>query len=262
MRAAIKLAYDGAHFHGSQRQPKQRTVEGDLIAYLRKTKIIKDEKKANFQMACRTDKGVSAMGNVAAFDTEDKGWPEKLDGLEDVWVRGTAKVDAEFNARHARLRWYRYFLPDEGYNVDHMMRAARQFVGERDFTSFSKKDKSRDVEPVRSIDSIVIDRKAGAVVIDVRARAFLWNQVRRIVAALQAAELDDAAFEDIGKALEGRKKVDFGVAPAEHLVLMDVEYGFGFEPVAVKEKTLAELEGIAHAHSVRHNFYRELRELY
>src|SRR2546430_10283085 len=69
MRIALKIAYDGRAFFGYQRQPDRRTVEGECIAALRSAKIIRDTKEAFFRSASRTDRGVTAVGNVIAFNT-------------------------------------------------------------------------------------------------------------------------------------------------------------------------------------------------
>src|SRR5256886_6833422 len=68
MRIALKIAYDGRAFFGHQRQPDRRTVEGECITALRSAKIMRDPTEAFFRSASRTDRGVSAVGNVIAFE--------------------------------------------------------------------------------------------------------------------------------------------------------------------------------------------------
>src|SRR5438309_11911652 len=68
MRVALKIAYDGRAFFGHQRQPDRRTVEGECITALRSAKIMRDPTEAFFRSASRTDRGVSAVGNVIAFE--------------------------------------------------------------------------------------------------------------------------------------------------------------------------------------------------
>src|SRR5207247_4191378 len=69
MRVALKTAYDGRAFFGSQRQPDRRTVEGECLVALKAAKILKDSQESFFRSASRTDRGVSAVGNVIAFNT-------------------------------------------------------------------------------------------------------------------------------------------------------------------------------------------------
>src|SRR3989442_9200831 len=73
MRVAIKIAYDGRAYFGHQRQPDRRTVEGECLAALRASKILRDPKASFFRSASRTDRGVSAIGNVIAFDSALRG---------------------------------------------------------------------------------------------------------------------------------------------------------------------------------------------
>ena len=52
------------------KQPKLRTVEGEIIKALTNSKIITDEKNAELKVASRTDKVVSAVGNVVTLNTD------------------------------------------------------------------------------------------------------------------------------------------------------------------------------------------------
>ena len=70
MRVALKLAYIGTGFHGSQLQPNVETVEGALFKALRNLGIIESPKSANYTCAGRTDAGVHALEQVVAFDTD------------------------------------------------------------------------------------------------------------------------------------------------------------------------------------------------
>ena len=70
MRIAVKFAYDGRIFHGYARQPHLKTVDGELINALMKYGIIHDTEESRFRSASRTDKGVSALCNVIASNTD------------------------------------------------------------------------------------------------------------------------------------------------------------------------------------------------
>ncbi|MCJ2669219.1 MAG: tRNA pseudouridine(38-40) synthase TruA [Candidatus Thermoplasmatota archaeon] len=226
MRVAIKFAYDGTRFHGYQRQPDVRTVEDDIIRSLRKATIATDVKGSKLQSGSRTDRGVSALGNVLAFDTDfdlDEIIPAHNAYARDVWFHSFAEVDDDFNPRFARSRWYRYHLRKRE-NVKTLKEVASVFVGEHDFASYTKD--SRDT--VRRIDSIEIGQEGDFTVIDVRGRGFLWQMVRRIVRAVECCERGDAELGTLRAALGG-ERLDLGVAPPEPLFLMDVEYGFEFQ---------------------------------
>ena len=65
---AVRIAYRGEGFSGSQIQPGLVTVEGTLLASIeRVTGLPPDD--IDLKLASRTDKGVNATGNVAAFES-------------------------------------------------------------------------------------------------------------------------------------------------------------------------------------------------
>jgi tRNA pseudouridine38-40 synthase len=226
--AAVMIAYDGRDFTGSQRQPDGETVEDECIRALRKIKAVESVKGSRFRTASRTDRGVSALCNVIAFDTRFKA-DHLLQALnaasENVYFYGYAEVGSDFSPRRAKQRWYRYFLPSmNGMDLELMEQASQEFVGKHDFKRFCKAEgKSSE----KSIDSIVLTRLGDIVVIDIKGREFLRNMVRRIVAAISSVSEGCSTIEDLRDALQGRE-VSFGLAPAEGLVLMQIDYGIEF----------------------------------
>ena len=224
MRFASKFAYDGKFFFGYAKQPKLRTVEGEIINALKKTKIAYE----NFGSASRTDRGVSALGNVISFNTDFKG--NILSALnanvKDVWFYAVSKVDEKFNPRYAKERWYGYFLFNSGLDVDKMKKASELFVGTHDFSNFARVENKN---PVRKINSLKIKEKGDFIIIDIKAESFLWNMVRRIVSAIEKIGKKEIEIGVIKNALEPRKRFDFGSAKPEGLILMDVKYDFDFD---------------------------------
>lgn len=227
LRVALALAYDGVRFHGSQRQPGKRTVEGDLLRALAALKAIRDAKSARFLAASRTDRGVSAAANVVAFDTRFsiERLPTALNAkLEDAWIVGAREVEAGFNPRHATARRYRYFLPESEADPKALRDALQLFVGEHDFSSFARVEAHRS--PTRRIDGVSVAREPPFLAIDFEGPDFLWNQIRRIVAASVKMARREASVEAVRLALKGKTRVDLGVAPPEPLVLLQVKYDF------------------------------------
>src|SRR2546428_14123352 len=110
----MKVAYRSADFHGQARQPGLATVEGEILRALVRTHAIRDLRTARFQSASRTDRGVSALGNVVAFDSglrpeaAVRAFNAKSRG---VWGWAAAAVQEDFSARKATERWYRYLAP-------------------------------------------------------------------------------------------------------------------------------------------------------
>lgn len=225
MRVAVKIGYDGERFHGFALQPGKRTVEGEILERLKKTRAIRGRREARFQYASRTDRGVHALGNVIAFNCNGDA-AKILGDMKDIWVFGTAVVDDAFNPRHCRSKTYRYYVP--GKELDHrkMVQAASLFKGEHDFSGFARLDGRN---PVRKIEKITVKNRGDVITIDVEGKSFLWNQVRRMVAALIRAGTEETIVDEIREVLEGKKQGNFGVAPAENLVLLDVAYDFSFD---------------------------------
>lgn len=227
-RYAVKLAYDGREFYGSQRQPGVLTVEDEIIDCLRRVKAIEGADQSRFRSASRTDRGVSALGNVVAFNTDfqKSRLLRAMNSSSDrVFFYGVAEVPISFSPRRARRRWYRYFLPFEGHDMEAVQQTAALFVGEHDFHRFCRVDDRPTLRRVDEASAFLVGR---TIVIDIKAREFLRNMVRRMVAAIAEVGAGRASLDDVHLAIDG-KEVGFGLAPAEALCLMDIEYPFDFE---------------------------------
>ncbi len=254
MRVALRIAYDGRRFYGHQRQPDAPTVEGECLAALRRACILSDPRKAFFRSASRTDRGVSALGNVIAFDTPLP--PAAALGAfngkaHGVWAWGCASVPDTFHPRHAEERWYRYHLL-ERLPVDLLSRAAALFPGEHDFRWFTS-DPPTGPYALRAVD---VGQDEDLAVIDVRARSFRRGMVRRVVAAIVGHARGEVPLAEIRAALEGERH-DFGMLPAEGLVLMGVRYPFTFTTV-LKPKVLDEWRAWRGDLTLRSRYLRDL----
>ena len=235
MRFAIKFAYNGTSFSGSQRQknPELRTVEGDIITCLLDHQVIQDLKTSKFSVASRTDAKVSALGNVLALNTDfsEKEILNILNSkISDCWFYGFARVENDFKPRHAKMRWYRYHLfKDMDIDIIKLKQITEIFIGEHNFKNYS--NPSIDSEKtIRSIDSIEIIESVPWLFFDLRASGFLWNQVRRLVSAWTNCAKGKISKTDLDSALKDDSQTfDFGLAPPEPLFLMDVEFDFEFE---------------------------------
>jgi tRNA pseudouridine38-40 synthase len=231
MNVALKFAYNGKNFHGYARQPKLRTVEGELIKVLIKYDLIKDVKKSLFRSASRTDKGVSALCNVISFKTDnfDKLSLEDLSNeFEDIVIYGKKEVDSKFNPRHAKYRKYIYYLYSKNIDIDKIISSSEIFTGEHNFTNFARVEEHKN--PVRAIDNIVFSKNDKFLIIDFYAQTFIWQQVRRIVSALEKIGLEKLDKKDVINALKNpNDRVDFGLASPDNLILADIVYDFEFE---------------------------------
>ena len=222
-RIAVKIAYLGNSFFGSQRQPGSRTVERE-ICYNLEAVCNMPEGDIDLKLASRTDKDVNALGNVAVFNTNFEDFDVLLKALNavswGVYYRSYAIVPDDFNIRYANLRMYRYIMPSEGIDIGRAQRCASLFLGEHDFLRFTKPN---DKITLGNIVSADVWTSGELMIFDCSAVYFLWHQVRRMMSAIAAVGRGDAENEDVLRALDG-EDISFGIARADALTLRDVVF--------------------------------------
>lgn len=254
IRLAVKFAYMGDGFCGSQIQPGCRTVEGEMLSALGK---VSGDCDPCLRIASRTDKGVNALGNVAAVSTELEPHTllRALNAVSDgVFYRSFAVVDDSFNPRLASGREYRYILPSEGLDADLARECAAAFTGEHDFAGLCRPDGKPTVVTVDSID---VSEEDDLLVLTYRARYFLWNMVRRTAAAISSVASGRSSVDDVRAALEGGDS-NFGIARPDALTLTDVRYdGIDFTPSGSEVLSSRVSEGIFSS-GLASSFYRSL----
>ena len=243
MRIALGLEYDGSRFHGFERQPDQRTVQGELERALARIAA----SPVRVVCAGRTDAGVHAAGQVVHFDTHAsrplrawvRGTNSRLDSdVAVLWARG---VDDAFHARFSALgRRYRYVIVNRStrpallsrraaweyrsLDVGLMHVAAQHLAGEHDFSSF-RASGCQASRPVRRVYGIGVTRKGERVFIDVHANAFLQHMVRNIAGVLMAVGAGARPPEWVASVLAARDRTAGGVTAVPHGVyLIGVDY--------------------------------------
>jgi len=240
MRVAVKCAYNGVPFHGFARQPNLKTVEGLIVAVLEDKGYITNPKESMFRSSSRTDKGVSALGNVVAFNTEksiDNLFDECNSSFKNIVFYGKKFVDTSFYPRHAKQRIYSYYLPKDKASLETVRSIIPLFIGTHDFTNFARVESNKN--PVRTIVNIHVTEIDEFFVLTFHAPTYLWHQIRRIISAIIQVEQQKIKKKSIQYAVEHPdKKVDFGLAPPHRLVLEDVIYDFSFsvKPEALEKK--------------------------
>ena len=201
-RIALGLEYCGAPFCGWQKQPSGCGVQDALERAL---SDIACEKIATI-CAGRTDAGVHALAQVVHFDTNaerpDRAWVRGVNALlpSNVAVTWAQVVSTEFHARYsAQERCYRYVLLNHplrpaanhgrvgwshvALDLELMRTAARQLLGEHDFSAF-RSSECQAKSPVRVLHRLDIRKSDDYVVFDLAANAFLHHMVRNIVGCL------------------------------------------------------------------------------
>jgi tRNA pseudouridine38-40 synthase len=238
MRLAFRISYLGDRFFGSQLQPDKRTVEGELIEACRRLDLFTDWREARFVSAGRTDRGVHARGQVCAYDTQAPDRAREVLNLQlprDLWCTGVAEVPQEFHPRHdARSRTYRYLFPDPDLDTAAMDRASLSFLGRHDFSRFGR---SEGKNPERVVLGAGVFQEEGFVVFEVTAWSFLWQMVRSMAGVLEAVGTGDVGEEYIRDVLADPSGHRLPPAPAEGLILWEVDTGITFQEVPVDHRS-------------------------
>ncbi|EIF45229.1 putative trna pseudouridine synthase [Brettanomyces bruxellensis AWRI1499] len=210
---ALKFSYLGWDYQGLALQglPTDRpTVEEVIIKALQQVRLVQSANPADFLFSrCgRTDRGVSAMNQVISLRVRSRLTKEQLkdpanDNLEldyikmlnhvlpadirfhAICVRPPKGFDARFSCQ---WRQYKYIFNSKGLDIDRMRKAAQMFVGQHDFRNFCKVDGSKQLKNfTREVYSTAIEsleQEPGFSVFDLKGSAFLWHQVRYMVAVL------------------------------------------------------------------------------
>ena len=259
-RVAVKIAYPGKYFSGSQIQPNLPTVEGEVILSLKTVSKIDDEKWFNLKCASRTDSGVNSTGNVIVFNTNFDSNFNLLSALnavsKNVYYLSIADVSEDFNPRHANYRIYEYVIQKDGMDVERIKQCSSLFVGEHDFVRFSKTD---DKNTVISIDEILVEEHEKSIVLTFKAQHFLWNMIRRISAAIISVGLGKSLVSDVQNALDG-KDITFGLARPDALTLTDVFYKDLIFTSYNTESLNNRVEEKLFENTLENNFYNSLRK--
>lgn len=253
MKFRVTLAYDGTAFHGFQTQANARSVQGELETAL----AVIAGHEVGVAGAGRTDTGVHATGQVAAFQLE---WRHPAQDLvralnsrlpEDLAVLDAAACDDRFHPRFSaisrtyeyaivaaapypmlgRYAWRMEALPDR----EAMQAAADRLVGEADFAAFgtAPTGAASGETTVRRVlragwaaESVPFGREVWpGLRFTIEANAFLYRMVRRIVRALVRVGRGEWTPGDVETILKsGDPQRATGLAPAAGLCLVEVKY--------------------------------------
>lgn len=237
-KVALKVAYIGTDFHGFQRQPNHKTVEGELILALREANLIDNLKDCGYAIAGRTDRGVHALGNVISFRTEEDIRINHINDLlpKSIRILAIAGVRFGFKPRYAQSRYYRYTIAcEEDLDLNAVESASKLIQGTHNFSNFSKRSERN---PIRTIESIETTLNDDIFIIDVIGESFLWNMVRKIAAALFMVGSSQLDIKDIQKFMDPSISAAIAPMPPEGLILMDTIYDgvkFKYDEYACKK---------------------------
>lgn len=243
-RVALVIQYLGTHFHGWQRQPKQRTVQEDIetaIALVLGHPVV-------IHAAGRTDTGVHAAAQVAHFDTKTvipaHRWADILNARlpEDIVIRASAAVPSDWHARFSAswrryrytiytdarpnlfvrsLAWHYYYEPlDEAL----MQAALDPMIGRHHLSAFRRSNSPRPHSWV-DVQEAVCQRDGSFLTIEVQASGFLYGMMRLLVGLLVQVGRGERSIEDFTRLWTEERREDVKyAAPPQGLCLLRVGY--------------------------------------
>lgn len=218
----VCIAYNGAAYHGFQRQSNAVTIQQVLEDGLRK--LLKTPTTIN---GCsRTDTGVHAKQFFFSFRTNSSipcdGFVKGMNALlpDDIAVLSCGDADEDFHARFsAKGKEYIYRVkntPQRDVFTDRlalwyhgaldeqvMDKAAKLFIGEHDFAAFCKAEAKEHLKStVREVYDFSVRRENDEVIFTVSGSGFLHNMVRIMVGTLIYVSEGKRTESDILRSLE------------------------------------------------------------
>ncbi|XP_075440278.1 tRNA pseudouridine(38/39) synthase [Ascaphus truei] len=251
---ALRLAYLGWSYQGFASQENTRnTVEEALFSALTKTRLVQNRQNSNYHRCGRTDRGVSALGQVVSLDLRSSLRPDDTGVGEpgiryvhilnrvlppDIRVLSWAPVPPSFSARFScRSRTYRYIFPRAQLDVARMDRAAQLLHGTHDFRNLCKMDVANGV---LNFTRTVLSARVGPLPetpgatgpyqlyqLQITGLAFLYHQVRCIMGVLfligQRRE-EPEVMKDLLDVHRNPRKPQYNMAVELPLVLYDCHF--------------------------------------
>ncbi|ABD42102.1 tRNA pseudouridine synthase A [Methanospirillum hungatei JF-1] len=225
VRLAFRIGYIGTSFFGSQYQPDQRTVEGEIEAACLRAGIITSRQVSRLALSGRTDRGVHAKCQILALSTHNPDLAVRaLNGQlpPDIWVSAWAYAPESFYPRYdVIIRTYRYYFSRPPSDINAMRDAAGLFLGTHDFRCFARIEPGKS--PVKTIDRIEVISDENGCRLEVTAQSFLWHMVRCMAGSLYQVSEGEMAIRDLTQYLKGECKNKVKPAPPEGLILWDVQ---------------------------------------
>lgn len=243
-RFALTLEFDGTPFHGLQRQAHGPSVQQAVEEAVERV----TGERVTLHAAGRTDAGVHALAMPVHVDIAKDIAPFRLmEALnfhlkpDPVAVLACEVKGEDWHARFSCLgRSYLYRIAnrrapltlDRGraWHVPQpldeaaMHRAAQALVGRHDFTTF-RSVQCQAADPVKTLDTLTVERVGEEVHIRAAARSFLHHQVRSMVGCLALVGMGRWAERRVAEALAARNRQALGFnAPAEGLYFVSALY--------------------------------------
>lgn len=253
----MTLQFDGTRYHGWQVQPKHATVQGELERVVQRL----TGSRRPVVGSGRTDRGVHALGQVAAVDLPSRWTPESFRSAcnallpADIWLSAVEPAASDFHPRFdavARTYVYRVGVDDRArspFRVPYtwplglrpafelLERATERLVGEHAFGGFAKSGQPERGDRCTVFHAAWSESEGGAELRwMVSANRFLHHMVRYLVGTMVDIGLARRPASDLEDLLAARKGVVTSPpAPAAGLFLAHVAYPGESSPAEVEE---------------------------
>ena len=249
-RIKLTIAYLGTPYHGWQRQPGQKTIQGEIenavAAMTRGLRVV-------VTGAGRTDAGVHARGQVAHLDLPETFPPEALSRAlnarlpETIRIMGAITAPPRFHARFSarakryayRIGWGAAPLPwreqrttrmPEPAHREALERCLHALIGRHDMASFSVPDPTQG-PTVKTIFAVRTSWGRTTLRLDFFGSGFLRYQVRRMAGTLLQVGAGVRSIADFIRLIEiPTPGASLPTAPARGLTLERVFYRLPAHP--------------------------------
>lgn len=253
----LRFYYLGMDYHGyASQEDSANTIEHHLFNALTLVCLIEGRETSNYHRCGRTDKGVSAFHQVVSLDIRSKFAPERQLEPESIvgelnycqmlnrvlpqdirCVAWMPMVNPHYSARFdCRSRTYRYFFPRGDLKVEAMQEGCQYLVGPHDFRNLCKMDVGNGVVTfmrnvhyafIKESQNDGVDGSYDMLYFELRGKAFLWHQVRCIMAILilvgQGKE-DSTVIRELLDVEKNPRKPQYSLANDIPLNLYECQY--------------------------------------
>ncbi|KAJ8907423.1 hypothetical protein NDN08_007535 [Rhodosorus marinus] len=258
-RVVLFMGYLGSGYQGMQRNRGAKTIEGELMRALVKTACVPEHLQDNYaklkwSRSARTDKGVSAAGQVVSADlkceVDGELSQDLLDQIneslpKDLTVYGWMRATGSFSAKSDCVRRrYEYLLPTSGLGEDEVDndkvvhdRLARfnvilaRYLGSHLFHNFTDKMKGDDPTAQRYIlectcsEPFTIENNS-FLKVSLVGQSFVLHQIRKMVGLALQVFWSGLPPETLDLFMSPEKELQTPTAPAPGLLLAECFFIF------------------------------------
>ncbi|XP_071948997.1 pseudouridylate synthase 1 homolog isoform X1 [Antedon mediterranea] len=252
-KVAILMSYSGVGYKGMQFNKGVKTIEEELFKAMTKAEAVTESMaehlgKMSFQRCARTDKGVSAAGQVVSmkmFLLDDVVDRINQHLPDQIRVMDYKRVINSFDSKNrCDYRTYSYMTPTFAFQpieqfttdafrvkdetIDRVNSLLKYYHGSKNFHNFTSGKKFNDPSAFRYIKDFSCNKPfiqdgLEFSILKVRGQSFMLHQIRKMVGLILAVVRGLAHESVINKAFE-EDKLDIPKAPGLGLVLESVHY--------------------------------------